>query len=729
MIILLWIGSTTFWGYQAKDLKPDFEFEKLFPTNDPDIVFYEKHLAQFGYDNDFMLIILEADPLFNQTFLKNVEKVGKEIEKISGTISLVSPLDVVQTISSPIGTLSIPVLHIDEPERYQSDSIKIFSHPLYSSFFGKDGKSLVIQVTHDHFSKPETADQYQFEIEYRLDQYPFSNYRLVGKVSAQKEFIHFIQKDFAVFIGAALLISLFLLGLIFRSFRSAIVPYLIAISSLVWLLGLMAFSGNSITVLGSLIPPIILFVSTSDAIHFLNAYRKSNVLTQSDRINFAFSKVFMPTLLTSITTAIGFFSLLIIPTEPVQMFGLFSGIGVVIAFVMTFILAPILIYNWTPIHAKPFDYKWLVVMVLRKQKLIIALSFLVVILSLFGLSKLEVDALLLGDLPNDSEVKQDFEYAENQYSGYKPFEIAYWPKEPDKDIWSQNVMDEASKIQNYITEEYGVGRIWSPVSAMYYGNQSINGGIGHYYQYPDSVSYRRAKNALKPIIRADSSLQGTVGINQKYARIKGFIPEWGSKETIEHNNRLLIYLNKNIDPSVLGYQITGTTYLIDKSHESLSKNLIIGLFIAILLVSLILGLYFKSIKILLISLIPNLIPLLITAGFMGIAGISLKLTTSIIFAVSFGIAVDDTIHFISSYRKAKTRNRVYQMLQTFQSAGSAIIITSVIILAGFGIFLFSSFGATYFLGLFISLALASAMIIDLTLLPIILNFLNKNTKD
>ncbi len=160
----------------------------------------------------------------------------------------------------------------------------------------------------------------------------------------------------------------------------------------------------------------------------------------------------------------------------------------------------------------------------------------------------------------------------------------------------------------------------------------------------------------------------------------------------------------------------------------LSTNLMRGLLIAISVISLILGIYFRSLKILLISLIPNIIPLLATAGYMGLAGISLKLTTSIIFAVAFGIAVDDTIHFISVYRRQKARNRIYRMINTFQTAGKAMSITTLVIVSGFVLFLFSSFGATYYLGLFLSLSLTIALIIDLTLLPLLLHFTkNKNS--
>lgn len=728
MLIAIWIISTAILGFHASKLKPDFEFENLFPVNDPDINFYEQHIAQFGYDNDFMMVIIEADPIFDSVFFKNITELKSQIETLDGTIQIVSPLDIVQLVSSPMGTLKIPIIHADSPARYHADSIKIFDHPFYQSFFGKSKQSLRIQIVHQHFTAPEEAKRYYTTLNTMLNEYPFDNYRLVGKVSAQEAFIHFIQKDFAVFIGIALVISLILLILIFRSLRSAMVPYLIAITSLIWLLGLMALTGQNITILGSLIPPIILFVSTSDAIHFINAYRKSTSPNQVEKMSNSIVKVFTPTLLTSITTAIGFFSLWTIDTAPVQSLGLFTGIGVVIAFGMTFLIGPVLIYNWQPKVQRVKTFKSYSIFILRKQKLILVGALVIIMGSLIGLYSLEVDAYLLDDLPDSSEVKNDFEYSEHEYFGYKPYEIAYWPTDSSKTIWDIEVMSQAQIIDEYLANEYVVGNLWSPVSALQYGNQAINGGVNTYYQNPAANDYTKAKRVIRPLLQQDATLSATVTVDNKYARIKGFIPELGSKETTDRNDRMMNYLKTSVDSTKLNFKITGTTYLIDKSHESISENLVKGLLMAILLVSLILGMYFKSFKVLMISLVPNILPLIITAGFMGLFDIPLKLTTSIIFAVSFGIAVDDTIHFISAYLNSTHKSGFYKINDAFKSAGSAILITSLIILGGFGIFLFSNFGATYYLGLFICLALASATVIDMTLLPLILNFLNKKEK-
>ncbi|MEP3581721.1 MAG: efflux RND transporter permease subunit [Cyclobacteriaceae bacterium] len=727
ILVLLWLGLTAFFGYQIKDLKPDFEFEKFFPTDDPDIAFYESHKEHFGYDNDFLLLIVENETVFETGFLTQIHHLSEQIKTVGGITDVLTPIDLTQLISTPTGLVPVPILHPEDQSKLAEDSLRIYEHPFYAGFFGYRGGSLLIQISHDHFLHPEEGTQLVSTLNQILQQYDFKNHRIVGKLTAQDEFVRLIQEDFVLFILLALMISFCILIIIFRSFRLALLPYVVSLTSLVWLLGLMAATGNKITILGSLIPPIILFVSTSDTIHLMNAYRKSSGDCIAERMRKAMKKVFIATVLTSVTTAIGFFSLLTITTEPVQLLGIFAGIGVIIAFIVTFLFGPILIIRGDIPEHRGISYKQFACLLIRNQRAVLIGSALLMIISIGGIFLLKTDAYLLEDLPESSVVKKDFHFTENEYFGFKPWEIAYWPKDTSVSILDSKVMAQVNKLQRYLEAEYPLGRTWSAASLLKYSNQMMNGGKVEYFSFPEA-NYEKVLRSARPLITADSTIQNTTNLKSDYGRIIGFIPELGSHETIQRNHELVDFINANIDLDVIHYRLTGTTYLIDKSHELLSKNLLKGLLIAVILVSLVLGIYFKSTKIMLISLIPNIIPLLITAGFMGFTGISLKLTTSIIFAVSFGIAVDDSIHFVSIYNSQKSRSTVYRLIKTFNTAGSAIIMTTMIILAGFCTFLFSSFGASFYLGLFLCLALTSALVIDLTLLPILLINSNKKIK-
>ncbi|MEQ9006828.1 MAG: efflux RND transporter permease subunit, partial [Ekhidna sp.] len=493
--------------------------------------------------------------------------------------------------------------------------------------------------------------------------------------------------------------------------------------------GLMGMLEYKINLLSSLLPPILFFVSMSDAVHLMNALKKSSGHGKKEKIKKALEIVWIPTLLTSVTTAIGFLSLLWINTEPVQLLGLFAAAGILIAFIITFtfglLMASVTTYS-TNQRIIEVPNSWLGFLIRHKKIVVLACS-IVMLLVIPGITKLKINSFLLDDLPKDSQVRQDFEYADEQLGGSKPYEVRVEVADTSLAIWDKKVMDEIVKIEEYLLNEYPIAKVQSPATIVKYLNMANNGGLNENYRYPDSertyLQIRRLKNRIDP-----KRLDKLVTEDGKTGRLIGFFPELGSHETDQRNQKLIQYLDQHIDRNIISYRITGTTYLIDKSHELLSINLLKGLLTAIGVIGVILGIYFRSWKLMIISLIPNLIPLIMVAGILGWLGISLKMTTSIIFTIAFGIAVDDTIHMMSYYLKDKEENAHKRIEKTFKHAGSAMLITSIIMTAGFALYLFSNFGATFYLGLFVSLSLVIALIIDLSLLPLLLITFKKNAK-
>ena len=342
-----------------------------------------------------------------------------------------------------------------------------------------------------------------------------------------------------------------------------------------------------------------------------------------------------------------------------------------------------------------------------------------------GINQLKIDSFLLDDLPKDSQVQHDFEYADKQFGGSKPYEVRVDVADTSLSIWDKKVMDQIVKIEEYLLNDFPVAKVQSPATIVKYLNMVNNGGLNRNHKYPENErEYNqtlRLKNRIDP-----KRLDKLVTEDSKVGRLIGFFPEFGSYETELRNKKMLGYLNDQVDHNVISYRITGTTFLIDKSHELLSINLWKGLITAILVIGIILGIYFRSWKLLIISLIPNIIPLVMIAGVIGWLGISLKMTTSIIFTVAFGIAVDDTVHMMTYYLKSKESDPLKRMESTFKHAGSAMLITSIIMCAGFSLYLFSNFGTSCYLGLFVSLSLLTALIIDLSLLPLLLITFKKN---
>ncbi|MEL7146792.1 MAG: MMPL family transporter, partial [Bacteroidota bacterium] len=490
-------------------------------------------------------------------------------------------------------------------------------------------------------------------------------------------------------------------------------------------LGIMALLGYSLNILTVLIPTIISFVAISDVIHFYSKFRIciEDGMEKSGALIKTVKEIGLATFLTSVTTAIGFISLLSIKVAPVKLLGVFTALGVLLAFIFTFILLPY--FSDALVHQKAGSTKKWQSLAMRcfnisrqYPRAIILAATLLILAGVYGLYQVRIDAYLLDDLPKDSPSREAFAYVDDQYGGTKPWNLYGVTKDSSSIITPEN-LQEMKLIQDYLTESYGLHQINSPVTAMKVLNVSFRGGNRKYYEMPSDSStlselirYNKKLLARNIIIQQDSG--------QAFASISGFIPEWGSLRTMEKDQDLEEYLKEHTSGAIK-YHITGTTALIDKSHEYLSENLFMGLLFAFCAVAVISVLLFRSVTMLLITLLPNVVPVLLTAAVIGFFNIPIKLTTSIIFAISFGIAVDDTIHFISRFRLEMQRHDTETAVKnTFRTAGMALIQTTFLLTIGFGVFCFSSFGATFYTGLFIVLTLLFALLTDLFLLPVLL---------
>lgn len=421
---MLLVVITAVLGWNLQFLAFDFEFEKFFPNNHPDSRAYAKHVAQFGYDNDYMHIIISNEGgIFDKDFLENASTFEKSLNNIPDVKSVYSPLSLKHVIKSPTGLVIFPLMHTEDPTDYQirQDSIRIFGNPFYRDAFSKDGKSLSIYLNHEHFNDQIRGDRLLEAIKIKAQIYEIPSIRLVGKLSAAGVFVSYIQQDFGKFLLGSLALSFMLLLLIFRELKSALLPFLISLLSIIWLFGLMGLLGFKINLLSSLLPPILFFVSMSDAVHLMNGLKKSPQSERTEKIKHALSIVWTPTLLTSVTTAIGFLSLIWINTEPVQFLGGFAAIGILIAFFLTFTFG-LLVASFTNYSSKrrvlEVPKGWLPFLTKRK-KLVWVSAFLLLLVLIPGTKNLRINSFLLDDLPVDSEVRQDFEYADTQLGGSK----------------------------------------------------------------------------------------------------------------------------------------------------------------------------------------------------------------------------------------------------------------------------------------------------------------------
>lgn len=739
-LLIVWTGVS---GILALNLEFDYNFENFFPKNDPETDFFQEFRYAFESDNDFIIVGLSNESgIFNKDFLDRADRLVEQLSELSNVDTVISPTRMEVMLRDPfIGSVfRQDLLRRDRPEALAKDSAKIYQRgELTGIFFSEDGKSLALQVNHKQYLAKDKCDQLSDDIEALLAQSDFDEKHAVGRAIGQRYYVQTMQRELLIFMSLGVLLIVLFLWIAFRSPWGIWVPISVVLLSVVWILGIMKLTGKPIDLMLIVLPTIIFVVGMSDVVHILTRYYEElrKGLPKLKALYTAFREIGLATLLTSITTAIGFLTLLTSSIGPISSFGSTTAIGVFVAFFLAFTLLPaVLILSPAPrVDAMPQNavfwtkrlhngLRW----TLKNRGLVLILSALVLGLSIYGSSRVEVNNYLLEDLRDTDPLKQEFLFFENEFSGGRPFELAVLLHE-GANIFDRNTLLAIDSLDQHLMNGYGVGSLFSPARLIKTAHREMKGGKDAAFNIPSSQE--EIDQLVRTIKRfdKDSTLQLFVNEERNMARISGKVGDLGAQVFNAKNDELMAFANDKLPNKPFDLRVTGTANLIDQNNESLALDMTLGLAIAFLVVALIIGIMFKSVRMVIICLIPNIMPLLMIGGIMGFLGIDLKVSTSIIFTIAFGIAVDDTIHFMSKFRLelAKGKSMLYALKRTYISTGKAIIVTSIILCGGFLTLILSNFLGTYYIGLLVSLTLLFAVLSDLFLLPVlILLFYNKD---
>lgn len=725
---------TIFFGYFIKDLKFNYVFEDFFPVDDPDLAYYQKFKAMFDNDNDYLLIGLVHQPtIFDSTFINQVDSLTHQLARIEHVSYVNSITNLKRPAITPIGFFQIPLLHTDQPQRYTQDSVLIYKNEqLVESVVSKDGNATALLLKHDFLTSKEQADSLVNAVENTLNTFNFSKTYIAGKIYAQGIFIEKMQTELMIFLSASIVLVILFLALAYRSWWGIVIPLLVVLIATVWILGFMGLFDKPLDILMVLLPTIMFVVGMSDVVHIMTKYIEQlrMGMPKLEAIKVTFKEVGIATFLTSLTTAVGFLTLLTASITPIRQFGLYTAIGVFMAFFVAFALLPsCLIFLKTPkISQKILNRSaWFgtlsrtFIFILRKRYLINTITIIATAIAIYGVSEIVINTYLIEDLPEDAPLKQSFTFFDNHFGGSRPFEITA-TVDQKHEVFEPKVLDEIQQVETYLRDSFEAGNVISPVTMVKALNQATHGGATTYYSLPQSPNeWQQVNKYIDRVNNAKYSFQLTAKDNH-VGRISARVGDIGSHLSLQRTADLKQFIASHTDSSLVNFKVTGTSNLIDKNNKYLAMNMFEGLAIAFAVVALIAGSMFRSLRMILIALIPNIIPLIIVAGIMGVFGITLKLSTSIIFTIAFGIAVDDTIHFMSKFKieLQKGKSKLYALKRTYLSTGKAIIVTSIILSGGFLTLLLSSFGGTFYTGLLVGLTLVFALLIDLTLLPILI---------
>ncbi|HEY1040323.1 MAG TPA: MMPL family transporter, partial [Bacteroidia bacterium] len=684
--------------YFISHLKFNYDFEAFFPNEDKELVVYENFRKKFEHDNEFVLLGIENKKgIFDQTFLKKIDSLSNDLKPIQYVERVISPTNLKQLNFAGLSPIEVNLLHIDDPSLYKSDSINVYSSPeLIGSFFPTDAKSVCIFIKNaDNLSKTK-SDTLAKRIERAFKKYNFDNVHYVGRIVAQDVYLKNLQKEFTIFLVLSFVVVVLFLYFTFRSLYGIIVPVVIVLVSIVWTLGVMGMIGKSIDIMTVMLPTMIFIAGMSDVVHFFSKYfdEMHKGTDKKEIFRLILKEVGFPTFLTLITTIVGFLSLLFSSIQPIRDFGIYVSIGITIAFILSYTLLPAIMFLYTPKKlvlqqtensginrrmAKLFFW------IFRNQKAILLVTAIVLVASFWGMAKIRVNNILLEDLSEKVRIKQDFNYFDEHYSGVRPFELLVEVKDTSKKIWDYEVVKEIDKLDAFLAKNYKMGFMLSPAGVARSINKALNGNDPVYYKLPDNkedysdiekyIRQNKKNKDLKRIIPAD-------GLS---CRITGKIQDMGSLKIAELNKQLQNFSNTKTDTNLVTYTITGAATLMDKNNEYMVANMVQGFGWSIAIIGILTFFLHRSWRMVLVFILPNFIPMLIIAGFMGFAGIELKAATSLVFSIAFGIATDDTIHFISRFKieLGYGKSLMYAFKRTYFETGKPIILTTFILIGGF----------------------------------------------
>jgi predicted RND superfamily exporter protein len=729
IFVFLAVGS----GFLLPSLKFSFDFSQFFPTGDDDLYFYEQFIKDFSTDDNFLLVGIENNStVFEKDFLLRCKAFTEDAKNLPFVTDANSLTNLSYPLKTSFGYTKLPVIHIKDSTKYQSDWKKIQEDKLFlKSFIDNKGKSLAIFIeTNDNLDYNQSITLLD-STRSLLKKHQLSKNHLMGRTSFYEAMVDMQKRELTVTSAISLVLVLIVLFIIYKRTAIVFITLTSIFVALLIFLGTLAVLGKELSVLAAFYPILMLIVGTSDVVHIFDNFleKLKTGIEKKIAIAQALKEVGLSTLLTSVTTAIGFLSLLFSKLVGIRDFGVNSAIGVVIAYitVIFFTSALVLTFNNKRLLPKKNESSFWKNNLLKintftkiNGKQIALVSVLFTVICLYGLSLVNTNYTFKTSLPNNSKIAADFQFFQTNYSGFRTIEIAAQSK-GDYLVTDYEVAKEIEKVNQKLKATDNIDNVRSVNSIFKAFNKANNLNKSEFYSLPNNEqkfnSYKKDANRY-----AKKQLSKLIDSSKTKARIIANVLDIGTDSLVKTYDIIDRYVAKNIDTTIIDFRVTGKGMLMDKNAAYIQGSLLQGLLMGLLLVGIIMAFLFKNYKLVFLSLIPNMLPLLFAGALLGFLKIPLDAPTSIVFAIVFGIAVDDTIHFLGKYKIAIAKGLTKEdaLKTTFLETGRALIITTLLLFFGFMVLLFSVHTPSLIIGLLISSTLLTALLLDLLLLPVLI---------
>ena len=752
ILLLLLFLATAVMAFFASKIKMSYEFSKAIPVNNPKYQDYLSFKEKFGDDGNVLVIGVKTDQFFKLKNFKAFSELNQQLKSVPYVETVLSVANAVDLLKDTAQQKlnAIPVFPKNPESQTEIDSsLKVFySLPFYRSLLYNPSTSaylILVRINKEILNSKGRTKVIDDIIDKTKNYTAQTNIptHISGLPLIRTQVADRIAHEMKWFVIGSLILSALILLLMFRSVKTTLLSLLVVIISVIWSVGIMYLFGYKITLLTALIPPLIVVIGIPNCIYFLNkyhsTYKKSGNKEQSliDMV----SKMGVVTLFCNLTAAIGFAVFALTKSAILIEFGEVAGLSIMLIFVISFILLPgVLSFMKAPDNRqlKYLDVKVFTNFLLRVEhwvfnhkKIIYACTLVLVVFSFFGIFKLKTEGFIVDDLPKTDKIYKDLKFFEKNFNGVMPLEIVVDTKKRYGLAGARAlpVLVKIDSLASYIKRQKEMSKPLSIAEGIKFVKQGFYEGDSSNYALPNSFDIAFVGDYLRP--GKDTGAQNNlsklltsfIDTARESTRMSVNMADVGTEKLPVILKKLRTKTDKIFDTSKYKVTFTGSTitflegssYIIDGLKESL---LWAFLFIALSMLYL-----FKSLRILLCSLIPNVIPLIITAGIMGWAGVRLKPSTVLIFSVALGIAIDVTIRFLVNYKQELPSNKYdinRTVSETIKHTGLSILYTSLVLIAGFVIFCFSGFGGTQSLGWLTSITLFSATLTNLILLPVLL---------
>jgi predicted RND superfamily exporter protein len=758
-LIIALVLLTVFMGYHASKVQMSYDFSRAIPTDHPKYKAYLEFKKTFGEDGNLLTIGFTSANFFEVNQFNALTGFQDRLKKINGVEDIISVNGAV-TLKKNDSTSKLDAIRVfptNIKSQQEIDSLKdvFYSLPFYRGLlYNPDTKAYLLglrinseilgskarETTIGEIEKEAAAFAETSKLDLHLSGLPLIRTNVALRIA----------KEMQWFLLGSVLLSALILFIFFRSLSTTLLSLAVVLIGVVYSLATIHMLGFRITLLNALIPPLVVVIGIPNCIYFLNKYHTAFMKTGDKKkaIVEMIGKMGVVTLFCNISAALGFAVFALTKSIILKEFGIVAGINIMALFFISLILIPISLYYMAEPrkkHTRYLENKWLQTLlttieqwVFIHKKTVYLATGIALVFSIIGISKLKTQSFIVDDLPQKDKIYTDLRFFESNFRGIMPLEILVDTKKKNGIAGSRalSVYDKVSSFSAYIASYPEMARPLSLAEGLKFARQGFYDGDSNNYSMPNAFDGAFMADYMKPS-KGNATAKGSleklmssfIDSNKQVTRISVNMADVGSMRMPILIDSLEAHVPDYFDTSKVSVQLTGSSITFLEGSRFIIKGLKESIFWAFLFISLCMLYLFRSFRILLCSLIPNFIPLVMTAGLMGWMGIAIKPSTVLVFSVALGIAIDITIRFLVNYKQELPHfnGKVHEtVVQTIRETGISIVYTSLVLIAGFIIFVISGFGSTQALGWLTSFTLLVATLTNLVLLPVLLLLAAKN---